>query len=140
MKATVVVELKPSVLDPQGKAIQHSLSSLGFAGVEDVRVEKPSGRAEERVRVPAEHPHVQPRIGRQEPARASVEAVDVEDVIGAVTRERPEHPDGRDREQTEDGDDRPPPLRARDQSSESAPPPAARRAGRSRSPCAYSPW
>ena len=40
MKATVTVELKPSVLDPQGKAIEHSLSSLGFAGVEDVRVGK----------------------------------------------------------------------------------------------------
>ncbi len=40
MKATVTVELKPSVLDPQGKAIQHSLSSLGFSGVEDVRVGK----------------------------------------------------------------------------------------------------
>jgi phosphoribosylformylglycinamidine synthase subunit PurS len=40
MKATVTVELKPSVLDPQGKAIAHSLSSLGFAGVEDVRVGK----------------------------------------------------------------------------------------------------
>jgi phosphoribosylformylglycinamidine synthase len=40
MKAVVTVELKPSVLDPQGKAIQHSLSSLGFAGVEDVRVGK----------------------------------------------------------------------------------------------------
>ena len=40
MKATVIVELKPSVLDPQGKAIQHSLSSLGFEGVEDVRVGK----------------------------------------------------------------------------------------------------
>lgn len=40
MKATVIVELKPSVLDPQGKAIAHSLSSLGFAGVEDVRVGK----------------------------------------------------------------------------------------------------
>ena len=40
MKATVIVELKPSVLDPQGKAIQHSLSSLGFTGVEDVRVGK----------------------------------------------------------------------------------------------------
>ena len=40
MKATVTVELKPSVLDPQGKAIQHSLSSLGFAGLEDVRVGK----------------------------------------------------------------------------------------------------
>lgn len=40
MKVTVTVELKPSVLDPQGKAIQHSLASLGFAGVEDVRVGK----------------------------------------------------------------------------------------------------
>lgn len=40
MKAVVTVELKPSVLDPQGKAIQHSLSSLGFSGVEDVRVGK----------------------------------------------------------------------------------------------------
>ena len=40
MKVTVTVELKPSVLDPQGKAIQHSLSSLGFEGVEDVRVGK----------------------------------------------------------------------------------------------------
>ena len=40
MKATVTIELKPSVLDPQGKAIQHSLTSLGFSGVEDVRVGK----------------------------------------------------------------------------------------------------
>ena len=40
MKAVVTIELKPSVLDPQGKAIQHSLSSLGFDGVEDVRVGK----------------------------------------------------------------------------------------------------
>ncbi|HEY6140701.1 MAG TPA: phosphoribosylformylglycinamidine synthase subunit PurS [Thermoanaerobaculia bacterium] len=40
MKATIIVELKQSVLDPQGKAIQHSLSSLGFAGVEDVRAGK----------------------------------------------------------------------------------------------------
>ena len=40
MKATVTVELKPSVLDPQGKAIEHSLKALGFSGVEDVRVGK----------------------------------------------------------------------------------------------------
>ena len=40
MNAVVTVTLKPSVLDPQGKAIQHSLSSLGFGGVEDVRVGK----------------------------------------------------------------------------------------------------
>ena len=40
MKATVIVELKPSVLDPQGKAIQHALHSLAFSNVEDVRVGK----------------------------------------------------------------------------------------------------
>ncbi|HVT43253.1 MAG TPA: phosphoribosylformylglycinamidine synthase subunit PurS [Thermoanaerobaculia bacterium] len=40
MKATVIVELKDGVLDPQGKAIQHSLQALGFDGVEDVRAGK----------------------------------------------------------------------------------------------------
>jgi phosphoribosylformylglycinamidine synthase PurS subunit len=40
MNATITVELKPAVLDPQGKAIQHSLDALGFSGVEDVRVGK----------------------------------------------------------------------------------------------------
>jgi phosphoribosylformylglycinamidine synthase len=40
VKATVIVELKPSVLDPQGKAIQHALHSLAFTSVEDVRVGK----------------------------------------------------------------------------------------------------
>ena len=37
MKAKVHVTLKNGVLDPQGKAIQHSLTSLGFDGVEDAR-------------------------------------------------------------------------------------------------------
>ncbi len=37
MKAKVYVTLKPSVLDPQGKAIQHSVELLGFDGIEDVR-------------------------------------------------------------------------------------------------------
>lgn len=37
MKARVHVTLKNGVLDPQGKAIQHALSALGFAGVDDVR-------------------------------------------------------------------------------------------------------
>ncbi|MDP1026767.1 phosphoribosylformylglycinamidine synthase subunit PurS [Sphingomonas sp. KR1UV-12] len=38
MKLKVYVTLKPGVLDPQGRAIHHALGSLGFAGVEDVRV------------------------------------------------------------------------------------------------------
>ena len=37
MKAKIYVTLKPGVLDPQGKAIQHALTSLSFDGVEDVR-------------------------------------------------------------------------------------------------------
>ena len=30
MKAKVFVTLKPGILDPQGKAIQHSVELLGF--------------------------------------------------------------------------------------------------------------
>ena len=37
MKARVHVTLKPGVLDPQGKAVEGALASLGFAGVESVR-------------------------------------------------------------------------------------------------------
>ncbi len=37
MKAKVYVTLKPSVLDPQGKAIHHSVESLGFGQITDVR-------------------------------------------------------------------------------------------------------
>jgi len=37
MKAKVYVTLKPSVLDPQGKAIKHSVELLGYAAVSDIR-------------------------------------------------------------------------------------------------------
>jgi phosphoribosylformylglycinamidine synthase PurS subunit len=37
MKAKVYVTLKPSVLDPQGKAIKHSVQLLGFESVSDIR-------------------------------------------------------------------------------------------------------
>lgn len=37
MKARVVVTLKNGVLDPQGKAIEGSLKSLGFEGASAVR-------------------------------------------------------------------------------------------------------
>jgi phosphoribosylformylglycinamidine synthase subunit PurS len=37
MKATVVVTLKPTVLDPQGMTIQRNLDSVGLADVTDVR-------------------------------------------------------------------------------------------------------
>ena len=37
MKARVIVTLKNGVLDPQGKAIEGALSSLGVGGVASVR-------------------------------------------------------------------------------------------------------
>jgi len=37
MKAKVYVTLKPGVLDPQGKAIHHSVELLGFEKIADIR-------------------------------------------------------------------------------------------------------
>ncbi len=37
MKIRIFVTLKNGVLDPQGKAIHHSLEGLGFSGINDVR-------------------------------------------------------------------------------------------------------
>ena len=37
MKAKVYVTLKSGVLDPQGKAIQHSVELLGYGGIADIR-------------------------------------------------------------------------------------------------------
>ena len=40
MRVTVNIFLKEGVLDPQGKAAHHALDSLGFTGVDDVRIGK----------------------------------------------------------------------------------------------------
>ena len=40
MKVRVFVTLKNGVLDPQGKAVHHTLEGLGFDGVNDVRIGK----------------------------------------------------------------------------------------------------
>lgn len=40
MKATVIVELKEGVLDPQGQAIQQLLFQRGYSQIEQVRVGK----------------------------------------------------------------------------------------------------
>jgi phosphoribosylformylglycinamidine synthase PurS subunit len=37
MKAKITITLKSGVLDPQGKAIEGALGSLGFSGVGNVR-------------------------------------------------------------------------------------------------------
>jgi phosphoribosylformylglycinamidine synthase subunit PurS len=37
LKAKVHITLKSGVLDPQGKAVEHALSGLGFKDITDVR-------------------------------------------------------------------------------------------------------
>lgn len=39
-KVEVRVTPRPGLLDPQGKAVQHALDSLGYEGVDSVRVGK----------------------------------------------------------------------------------------------------
>ena len=40
MKAKIYITLKSGILDPQGRAIEQSLGTLGFSTVNDVRVGK----------------------------------------------------------------------------------------------------
>lgn len=40
MKAKIYVTLKKSVLDPQGVTVKHALESLGYKGIQDVRLGK----------------------------------------------------------------------------------------------------
>ena len=40
MKVTVTITLKPGVLDPQGRAIENSLASLGYKGAGNVATGK----------------------------------------------------------------------------------------------------
>lgn len=40
MKAKIHVTLKQGILDPQGKAIEHALDTLGFKNTSNVRVGK----------------------------------------------------------------------------------------------------
>ena len=37
MKTKIYITLKPSVLDPQGKAIHHAVETIGYRGTQDVR-------------------------------------------------------------------------------------------------------
>jgi phosphoribosylformylglycinamidine synthase subunit PurS len=39
-KASIRVTLRPSILDPQGKATRHALMNLGHGAVSDVRIGK----------------------------------------------------------------------------------------------------
>ncbi|MCS3678596.1 phosphoribosylformylglycinamidine synthase [Salinibacter ruber] len=39
-KATISITLRPSILDPEGKTIQHALTNLGYDVVDQVRMGK----------------------------------------------------------------------------------------------------
>jgi len=38
VQVRIHINLKPGVLDPQGRAVHHALEGMGFAGVQDVRI------------------------------------------------------------------------------------------------------
>lgn len=40
LKARIYVTLKEGILDPQGRAVQQSLQTLGFSSIKDVRIGK----------------------------------------------------------------------------------------------------
>ncbi|MEA1972437.1 MAG: phosphoribosylformylglycinamidine synthase subunit PurS [Candidatus Cloacimonadota bacterium] len=40
MKVDIFVKLKPSILDPQGKAVNNTLHSLGYNDISNVRISK----------------------------------------------------------------------------------------------------
>ncbi len=40
MRVRIYITLKEGILDPQGKAVRHSLHTLGYTSVEDVRIGK----------------------------------------------------------------------------------------------------
>lgn len=39
-KAKIKITLRKSILDPQGKAVEHSIESLGYKNVKDTRIGK----------------------------------------------------------------------------------------------------
>lgn len=39
-QSNITVTLRKSILDPQGKAVEHAIHSLGYSPVEDVRIGK----------------------------------------------------------------------------------------------------
>ncbi len=39
-KATVIIKRRPSILDPQGKAVEHGAKLLGFNNIDQTRIGK----------------------------------------------------------------------------------------------------
>jgi phosphoribosylformylglycinamidine synthase subunit PurS len=82
MKAKVYVTLKPSVLDPQGKAIHHSVELLGMENIKNVRqgkyfeIELNSALSEAEAQTAAE------KIAKEVLANPVIEDYKVELVLG----------------------------------------------------------
>lgn len=39
-KARIIIKRRPSILEPEGKAVRHALGNLGYASVDEVRMGK----------------------------------------------------------------------------------------------------
>ena len=83
MKAKVYVTLKPSVLDPQGKAIHHSVELMGFEKIADVRQGKYFEIALDDAATEAEAKESAEKIARDVLANPVIEDYRVEVVTGS---------------------------------------------------------
>ena len=81
MKAKVYVTLKPGVLDPQGKAIHHSVELLGFEQINDVRQGKYFEIALDRALTEAQAKETAEKIARDVLANPVIEDYRVEIAI-----------------------------------------------------------
>ena len=83
-KANITITLRPSILDPQGKAMQHALHDLGHASVAQVRAGKHIEMLIEAASA-AEAEHVATKACEQLLANAAMEdfAVEIEELESA---------------------------------------------------------
>jgi phosphoribosylformylglycinamidine synthase PurS subunit len=75
-KARVLIRPKEGILDPQGKAVERALPTLGFEGVEHVRV----GRM---VELETEDPAKLPELCEKLLANPLIEDFEIESIDGA---------------------------------------------------------
>ena len=83
MKAKVYVTLKPSVLDPQGKAIHHSVELLGYDKIHDIRQGKYFEIALDGAMTEAEAKASAEKIAKDVLANPVIEDYRVEIVVGS---------------------------------------------------------
>ncbi len=79
MKARITVRPKQGVLDPQGKAIVHSLAQLGYDSVRDIRVGR-SFDVEVEAKGPDEARKTLDEISRKLLANTVIEDFEIEEI------------------------------------------------------------